>query len=138
MDKWKILFVDDDPEDRSIIRDAMAEVDGGDIIKFAENGEHALDLLSQCLENSHLPCLIVLDLNMPKLNGTETLRRIKKNEQYQDISVVIYSTSINPLEKEKCIELGARDYITKPVSFRESISTAMRLIEICALHASPI
>jgi CheY-like chemotaxis protein len=75
---------------------------------------------------------------MPKLNVTETLRRIKKHAGYHGISVVIYSTSINPLEKAKCIELGAMDYITKPVSFKESISTALRLIEICALHASHI
>ena len=101
MESYKILLVDDDPEDRAIIQEAMETIEAGDIIHFAENGEQALEILEQGVQTNQLPCIVVLDLNMPRLNGTETLRLIRANEQLKDISVVIYSTSINPLEKEK-------------------------------------
>lgn len=71
---------------------------------------------------------------MPKLNGTETLRRIKNDTRFKDIPVIIYSTSINPLEKEKCLLLGAHSYVTKPVSFKESMDTAKQFFDFCISH----
>src|SRR6476620_9971809 len=106
MEEFKILLVDDDPEDRAILKDAMEMIFAGDIISFAENGEQALSILENRFQENNMPCLVVLDLNMPKMNGTETLRRIKNNDHYKNITVVIYSTSINPLEREKCMRLG--------------------------------
>ena len=131
MESYKILLVDDDPEDRAIIQEAMETIEAGDIIHFAENGEQALEILEQGVQTNQLPCIVVLDLNMPRLNGTETLRLIRANEQLKDISVVIYSTSINPLEKEKCMRLGANEYITKPLSYKESTFTARKLLDLC-------
>lgn len=124
-------MADDDPEDRMLFEDAIQEVYGKNMIEFAENGLEALSMLSSPPLSADSPCLIVLDLNMPKMNGTQTLQKIKEDERLRDIPVVIYSTSINPLEKEKCLRLGAQAYITKPVSFKESISTARRLISYC-------
>ena len=134
MESFKILLVDDDPEDRAIIQEAMETIEAGDIIHFAENGEQALEILEQGVQTNQLPCIVVLDLNMPRLNGTETLRLIRANEQLKDISVVIYSTSINPLEKEKCMRLGANEYITKPLSYKESTFTARKLLDLCTAH----
>lgn len=128
MKTWKILLVDDDPEDRAIIQDAMEMIDAGELIRFAENGEQVMPILNDRLEANRLPCLVVLDLNMPRMNGTETLRVMKDSEHFRNIPVIIYSTSINPLEKEKCMSLGAYDYITKPVSFKESKAIAQRLL----------
>ena len=134
MEAFKILLVDDDPEDRAIIQDAMDSIDAGEIIHFAEHGEQALEILEQGVLMDRLPCIVVLDLNMPRLNGTETLRLIRSNDQLKNISVVIYSTSINPLEKEKCMRLGANDYITKPLSYKESTFTARKLLDLCTAH----
>ena len=127
-------MVDDDPEDRAIIQEAMDIIEAGDIIHFAENGEQALEILEVGVLTDRLPCIVVLDLNMPRLNGTETLRLIRSNDQLKNISVVIYSTSINPLEKEKCMRLGANDYITKPLSYKESTFTARKLLDLCTAH----
>jgi len=132
MEAFKILLVDDDPEDRAILKDAMEMIFAGDIISFAENGEQALAILENCFQANDMPCLVVLDLNMPKMNGTETLRRIKSNEHLKNITVIIYSTSINPLEKEKCMHLGAHSYITKPVSYNECMATAKTFLGFCA------
>lgn len=127
----KVLLVDDDDEDKFIINDAMTSLEAGDNIWYASNGEHALEVLrSKFLENVK-PCLIVLDLNMPKMNGTETLIRLKEDERFKEIPVVIYSTSINRLEKEKCMNLGAHSYITKPISFSESMDTAQFFLDFC-------
>jgi CheY-like chemotaxis protein len=131
MQERKILLADDDAEDRSIIQDAMNSLNAGDVMMFATNGEELLDLLKNTAA-SDFPCLIVLDLNMPKLSGTQTLSKVKSDEKFKAIPVIIYSTSINPLEREKCLALGAHSFITKPISFKESRETAQTLLEFCA------
>lgn len=131
----KILLADDDAEDRSIIQDAMESLSAGDVMTFANNGEQLLNLL-QMASSSNFPCLIVLDLNMPKMNGTQTLSKIKSDEKFKDIPVIIYSTSINPLEKEKCLTLGAHSFITKPISLKESRETAQTFLQFCQLKTT--
>jgi CheY-like chemotaxis protein len=131
MDKLKILLVDDDVDDRSILIDALEVLDAADIAQCAENGEEALRTLHAFAELGVLPCLIVLDLNMPRMNGTETLKRLKADARFQSIEVVIYSTSINPLEKNACMALGAHSYIIKPTSYKESIETAKLFLHLC-------
>jgi CheY-like chemotaxis protein len=68
---------------------------------------------------------------MPKMSGTQILKALKEDSRFKHIPVIIYSTSINPLEKERCLALGAHAYIIKPVSFRESIETAHLFMEFC-------
>lgn len=131
MRKRNILLADDDADDRSIMFDAMQLLNAGDVMLFAENGEHALHLLEKQFTEAALPDLIVLDLNMPKLNGTATLSILKEDPRFEDIPVIIYSTSINPLEKEKCLLLGAHSYVTKPISFQESMETAGLFLSVC-------
>jgi CheY-like chemotaxis protein len=127
----KILLVDDDPEDRAIMQEAIELAPGKDTFWFAENGEDALSKLEAFYVSGHLPCLIVLDLNMPRMNGTQTLSYLKADERFQNIPVIIYSTSVNLLEKEKCMRLGAHSYIAKPVSFKESLETATLFNQFC-------
>ncbi len=131
---WKILLADDDAEDREIMKEALSSINAGEVIFFAENGEHALTLLDSNYRLDSvesIPQLIILDLNMPRMNGTHTLSRLKEDARFHNIPVIIYSTSINPLEKEKCMALGAHSYITKPTSFNESIQTAQTFLGMC-------
>jgi two-component system response regulator len=127
----KILVVDDDPEDRSIVEDGFAEVGFDASVQYEEDGEQALRFLRAAADNGHLPCLIILDLNMPRMNGTQTLRTIKEDPRLRNISVLIYSTSFNPIEKEECIELGARDFVIKPVTYAESLKTIHYFKSLC-------
>lgn len=128
----KILLADDDADDKMIIADAVRLLSHEEVMYFTENGEETLDALNMDYERGDLPCLIVLDLNMPRMNGTETLAHIKRDDRFKDIPVIIYSTSINPLEKEKCLLLGAHSYVTKPISFKESMDTAKQFFEFCS------
>jgi CheY-like chemotaxis protein len=130
--EWKILLADDDPDDRAIMKDAMDSLEAGNVLCFAENGEQALSILHHGYRPDNRPSLIILDLNMPRMNGTETLRRLKTDERFNKIPVIIFSTSVNPLEKEKCMLLGAHSYITKPVSFKESMDTAKAFLAFCS------
>ena len=127
----KILVVDDDPEDRSIIEDGFMEVGMEASVQYEEDGEKALRFLRAAADDVRLPCLIILDLNMPRLNGTQTLRSIKADPRLQDITVLIYSTSLNPIEKEECLQLGAHDFIIKPVTYSESLKTVHYFKSLC-------
>ncbi|MEI6948459.1 response regulator [Paraflavisolibacter sp. H34] len=126
----QILLADDDCEDRDMIVDAFGEIGVTNTIACAEDGEGVIKYLENCQAES-LPNLIILDLNMPKMNGTQTLRYLKMDERYKHITVVIYSTSINPIEKEACLDLGAHSYMTKPVLYRESIETVQLFKSLC-------
>src|SRR5215204_2936835 len=95
MNEYKpILLVDDDEEDRMLIQEAFDEIGAPDVVHYEANGEDALSYLERSAEA--LPNLIVLDLNMPRMNGTQTLRHLKSDERYKHITVIIYSTSVNP------------------------------------------
>lgn len=135
MTEWKILMADDDPDDREIILDAVSEIHSSDIICFAANGEEVLNIL-QSLPEKNNPCLVILDLNMPRLNGTQTLKKLKSHQRFKNIPVIIYSTSINPVEKDKCLKLGAHSYVIKPVSYNESIETVKSFLGFCGIQFS--
>lgn len=113
-----ILLVDDDSEDQFLMLEAFKDNGLDNAIQFADNGEAAIDLLND-MKPDELPALIVMDLNMPRMNGRETLTFLKEHPVYQSIPVIIYSTSINDIERMRCKEIGAAAYIIKPTTFSE-------------------
>ena len=118
----KILIADDDAEDRFIIQDAMETYNADDVIIFADNGEQLLNMLKQNFTNSLYPCLIVLDLNMPKKDGREALKEIKQHPVFKKIPVVVFTTTKSENEIKRCYELGANTYVVKPVSPNDLLS----------------
>jgi CheY-like chemotaxis protein len=116
----KILIAEDDFEDRLMLSQTFSELGFEELIGFAIDGIYLIDHLE---ENVDAVKLIVLDLNMPRLNGTETLRKLKSEARFQQIPVIIFSTSINDIEKNNCLDLGAIDYIVKPGRYMEYINT---------------
>jgi CheY-like chemotaxis protein len=123
-DTVKILLADDDPEDRMIMADTFREMELSSIIHFVENGENILAYLNSIYGKTMLPSLIVLDLNMPGMNGTQTLKSLKNDDRYRDIPVIIFSTSVNSIEMDECMKTGAASYIVKPVTYKECLDTA--------------
>jgi CheY-like chemotaxis protein len=113
-----ILLVEDDSEDQFLMKEAFNDNGIGDSLRFADNGEAAIEYLNT-LNPADLPALIVMDLNMPRMNGRETLTFLKQHAVYNIIPVIIYSTSINDIERIKCKEIGAAAYIIKPTTFTE-------------------
>lgn len=125
----QILIAEDDYEDHFIMAETFKELGNDNAIIFVEDGIALIEYLSD--KGVEGIGLVVLDLNMPRLNGTETLRVLKSNELHNKIPVIIFSTSINEIEKNNCLQLGAQDYITKPSKYYEYIDTCKRLFAIC-------
>lgn len=112
-----VLYADDDADDKLWVMEACKALDSSLHIEFVSNGRDVLDYLSST--HPELPVLIVLDLNMPELDGRQTLSRLKGNEQYRNIPVVIVTTSSNNVDREICQRLGADLYLIKPNSHSE-------------------
>jgi CheY-like chemotaxis protein len=119
-----ILIADDDQEDRYLLHTAFEEIGRSNDIYLVENGLQVFTYLDSTAKEQGMPALIVLDLNMPILNGIETLARLKSHIVYKNIPVIIFTTSVHEVEKAKCLEIGAVDFIKKPARFQQTISTA--------------
>lgn len=120
-DQTMILFVDDDEEDHFIMLQYFKEVGKDQHVKFIRNGQEAIDFLERISDDSVLPRLIVLDLNMPILNGTQTLLQMKRTKRLSRIPVIILSTSENENERRKCLSFGAEEYLVKPSTYQEGL-----------------
>ena len=124
--RFEILVVDDDKEDHVIMLDYFQDFGMGDKVYFVENGKNALQYLDEISDDDSLPHLIILDLNMPILNGTQTLVKIKQTSRYRNIPVIIFSTSENETERRKCLSFGAVDYMVKPTTMAEGEQTVRK------------
>ncbi|RAV98709.1 response regulator [Pseudochryseolinea flava] len=118
-DHCQILVVDDDVEDHLILSEYFRDIGKERCVGFIENGQKALDFLSTIPSEEPLPKLIVLDLNMPIMNGSQTLLNLKQTSRFKNIPVIILSTSQNENEKRKCLSFGAVDYMVKPCTLEE-------------------
>ena len=125
-----ILYVDDDEDDRDLLTDAIQKVNPEVEVKLAQNGLEALKFLEE-VKSSRLPCLIILDLNMPVLDGKETYMRIKNDETLQMVPVVIFTSSEKPAEKTSFVKLGA-EYYTKPGHFAHLFDIANHMVSMCS------
>jgi CheY-like chemotaxis protein len=118
-----ILVCDDDEDDRMLTRQALEDAHISNRIHFVEDGEQLLDYLFQRGQyggergEAPRPGLILLDLNMPKLDGREALKTIKEDPTLRDIPVVVLSTSRLDEDIARSYQLGVNSFITKPVTF---------------------
>lgn len=126
----KILVVDDDPHLRDIVRFALAKE--GFAVLEAEDGAQALALFA-----AEAPDLIVLDITMPELDGTEVCRRLRRDSQ---VPIVFLSSRDDEIDRVLGLELGGDDYVTKPFSPRElvaRIKAVLRRLAPAAPAAEP-
>lgn len=122
--KFYILIAEDDPDDRFLLKSAFEESGYPDAIKFVENGVELIQHLKEATEQKHVnefPAFVLLDLNMPKKDGREVLKEIKENKTLKKIPVIIFTTTKNENEINKCYELGANSYVVKPLVFDELV-----------------
>lgn len=128
--KHTILYADDDRDDLHLLTEALKEIDSAHNIVEAFDGEDALKKLHQMKRENNLPCLIVLDVNMPKLDGRQTLMAIQKDEVLREIPVVIFSTSTSAIDKF-FFQRNKVEYITKPINFRHLVDIASKMLSYC-------
>lgn len=116
--KRYIYLADDDSDDRDFFADAMAEVEPDVILKQFPDGMYLMDdLLS--INPAALPDFIFLDINMPRKTGLACLEEIRNHENLKQLNVIILSTSNDPENIHRAMELGASFYAVKPSSFEK-------------------
>ena len=118
-----ILLAEDDPDDRMLVADAVAEGRLVNELRSVEDGEELMDYLHQRGKHAGAPRpgLILLDLNMPKKDGREALREIKADPSLRQIPVVVLTTSKAEEDVFRSYDLGANSFVTKPVTFQSLV-----------------
>lgn len=116
----EILLVEDNPADTRMIRDYFSEAFNIDIKHFADGGE-VLDYLYQekFYDDDKLPAFIILDINLPKIDGLSVLKKIKNDSKLKKIPVIAFGTSSDPLEIKKVYDYHANCFIVKPIDYDE-------------------
>ena len=127
-----ILLGEDDLDDQELLTEVFSTADESIRLLFVDSGKQVLSLLEK-LGNEHLPCLIILDYNMPGLNGADILRELNSNDRYAHIPRIIWSTSGSETFKNKCLELGAVDYVIKPSNIKDLVETAQYMLSVCSI-----
>ena len=121
-----ILLVEDDQVDTMTVIRALKDIHVTNPLVQQENGEDALNYLRD--SNNEKPCIILLDLNMPIMNGVEFLQVMKHDDQLKGIPVVVLTTSEEQQDKVSSFNLGVAGYMAKPVDYRQFVEV-MRSID---------
>ena len=130
-----ILYAEDDADDVFMIRQAFEQFDGSTQILHATTGFEALEQLKKAKSEKRLPCLVILDINMPGMNGRETLIRIRQSDDFKTIPVVLFTTSSSEQDKSFAKKWGA-EFITKPLVYSELEALAKRFVSLCTTSIS--
>ncbi|MBO6605699.1 response regulator [Psychroserpens sp.] len=121
----KILLIEDDTIEVMKLNRATSSLNMNHQIIEAKNGEVALELLK---DHSALPDIILLDLNMPKINGIEFLRILKNDDRLKYIPTIILTTSNNQKDLLECYKIGIAGYVLKPLKYEEYVSKIEKLL----------
>jgi len=126
MSQKDILLVEDNPDDVELTRIAFAEASIANGLEVVVDGAEALDYLFARGQYAHrdpddLPSIVLLDLNLPKIDGREVLQAIRANEKTRGLPVVVLTTSTEPFDVEASYALGVNSYIRKPVDFEQFV-----------------
>lgn len=122
-----ILLVEDDPHHADLITDALRTAGLQNSVVLAQTGQAALEYFFQgahygqakLLRPSECPCLVILDIRLPDMDGLEVLKRLKQDRVFELIPVMVLTTSANERDIKRGYDLQANAYVTKPVEFQE-------------------
>jgi CheY-like chemotaxis protein len=128
--KHLIFCIDDDAEDVEMLKEAVQSLNVSYEFVQATDGEAGISMLRKMILQGEKPCLIVLDINMPRMDGRETFLALKKEALLAGIPTVIFSTSSSPLDKlffsKKNVE-----YFVKPIDFKKLSHVAGEFLKMC-------
>lgn len=117
-------MADDDPDDQILLQEALKENNIPNSVNFVENGEELIDFLHKRGKFEGVdavPGLILLDLNMPKMDGRQALKLLKADPDLRKIPIVVLTTSRADSDILECYDLGVNSFISKPVNFAELV-----------------
>jgi two-component system response regulator len=116
----KVLLVEDNPDDVEIARRALGKATARVELSVARDGQEAMDMLFRGQNGDvSLPHLVLLDLNLPKMDGREVLEKIKADPKLKRIPVVVLTVSTQEEDVARCYDTGVNTYIAKPIQFED-------------------
>lgn len=130
-----ILLVEDDIVDQMTVKRALKDINVTNPLRITNNGEEALEYLSN--EKNELPGIILLDLNMPRMNGIEFLRIVKTDNRIKRIPVVVLTTSKEEPDRVNTFDLGIVGYMIKPVDYLQFVKVIKTINLYWMLSESP-
>lgn len=125
-----IVVADDDQDDRELLQEVFLKIEKDAQVLTFSAGKEILEYLRDC-EHSKRPCLIILDYNMPDLNGAQVTEIIYRDQTYRHVPVVVWSTSNSPVYQMECEQKGARQYFYKPYDFEQIVEMARQMLSHC-------
>lgn len=128
--KHLVLYADDDRDDIRFVEEAFSENILNIELVTVENGQQALEFLNNLTVFDPNPCLIILDINMPRLNGKDALVQLRQMERFAKTPVVLFSTSSHPSDKQFASRYHA-GFVTKPLDGKQMKIIADQFIEHC-------
>jgi len=126
-----ILIVEDNPGDIELLEIAFEMNGFSPRVQVAENGEVALARLQSLATEGNLPDLVLVDLNMPRMNGFEVLRAMRELG-LEGVNTVVWTSSLADADRERCLAMGAREFLSKP----ERIGEYIRLVDRLKVYLS--
>jgi two-component system response regulator len=129
---YVIVVVEDNPADVTLLRQALNEQSEPVTLQVLRDGEAALEFVrSHRRSGAPQPCLILLDLHLPKYDGATVLRAIRSEPELAGVDIVAVTTVASPKEQDEVMSLGVQAYRTKPVNWEEILQFARELMAIC-------
>jgi DNA-binding response OmpR family regulator len=128
-----ILLGEDDIDDEELLKEVFLKIDSSFSLEFVNNGRDVITRLRE-LERYGMPCLIVLDYNMPTLNGAEILQELSQLKRFDAVPKIIWSTSDSATYKSVCLQLGACDYVIKPSNMQGLTEVARYMLSFCSVR----
>jgi CheY-like chemotaxis protein len=125
-----VLYADDDPDDLQLVREAFSKYASNVEVMTVNDGLEALSFLKGLAQHDPSPCLVILDVNMPRLNGRETLKQLRKMDRYDEVPVILFTTSSLPVDKEFADKHKA-GFMSKPLNARQMDLITDQFIEHC-------
>jgi CheY-like chemotaxis protein len=121
-----VWIVDDDDDDKYLFEMAFKQLIPPVSIRLFNDGEEMMPAL---IQSDSLPSLIILDLNMPRLNGFEALKQLRAEPAYQDVPVVVLTTSSDYSDRDRAKQLGANGFLTKPPTLELTLKLFKQLVQ---------
>ncbi len=122
-----ILYAEDDFDDFDNVKEALEQISGHQLLLHAKNGQEAVSFIEQA---TILPSLIVLDLNMPVMDGKEVLQWLKSQNEYKTIPVMVFTTSSREEDVKLCQKYGCT-FFRKPTLYRDLLHVAQTMLQLC-------
>ena len=123
----EVLIVEDDDGHAELIQTNLTRAGFTYDMHRFKDGQEILDFLFAGEPKTKMAYLMLLDINMPKVDGIEVLRRVKSSDIYKGLPVIILTTTDDPREVKRCHDLGCNSYVAKPVDYEDFIGAVQQL-----------